>query len=94
MTAAGDRKMFAPLWRGAAISPEAKLVAILNVHEAGATAAGLADELAVAGLTVGTRAPLVKRVGELLDDLEQAGRVERIPDGRYRVVRVRAGLPG
>jgi hypothetical protein len=25
----------------------------------------------------------------LLDELEQAARVERIPDGRYRVVRAR-----
>jgi hypothetical protein len=33
------------------------------------------------------RAPVTKRIGEMLDELEQAARVERIPDGRYRVVR-------
>lgn len=86
-----DRKMFAPLRRSDAISPESKLVAVLRVHEAGATATTLATELASAGLVVGPRAPLVKRVGELLAELEQAGRVERIPDGRYRAVRRPAG---
>ena len=85
--------MFAPLRRSDAISPEAKLVAVLKFHEAGATAATLATELVSAGLVVGTRAPVVKRVGELLDELEAAGRVERIPDGRYRAVRRRPGLP-
>ena len=93
MTPVEDRKMFAPLWRGDAISPEAKLLAILKVHEAGATAAALANELVCAGLAVGTKMPVAKRVSELLDDLERAGRVERIPDGRYRVVRVRTGVP-
>lgn len=89
MTAGADRRMFAPLRRGDAISPEAKLVAALQAHTAGATAAALADELLCAGLALGTRAPVTKRIGELLDDLEQAGRVERIPDGRYRAVRSR-----
>ena len=86
-----DRRMFAPLWRGDAISPEAKLLSILKVHEAGATAAALANDLVCAGLAVGTKTPVAKRVGELLDDLERAGRVDRIPDGRYRVVRARGG---
>ena len=42
-----------------------------------------------AGFAVGTRVLLTKRVGELLENLEEAGRVERIPDGRYRTVRSR-----
>jgi hypothetical protein len=83
----GDRKMFAPLWRGDAISPEGKLLAILAVHEAGATAATLASELVAAGLVVGARSPVVKRVEELLSELHQAGRVTRIRDGRYRAPR-------
>lgn len=89
MTPPDDRKMFAPLWRRDATSPAATLVAVLTAHEAGATAAALANELVCAGLAVGTKAPVTKRIGELLDDLEQAGRVERIPDGRYRAVRTR-----
>jgi len=56
----------------------------------GATAAGLAEELISSGLAVGTRLPVTKRVSELLDDLEHAARVERIPDGRYRVTRARS----
>ena len=88
-----DRKMFAPLWRGNTMSPESKIVAILSGHEA-ATATGVADALAYAGLTVGAKAPLVKRVGEMLDDLQEAGRVERTPDGRYRAVRRRDARPG
>ena len=79
--------MFAPLRRGDAVSPEGKVVAFLAAYEAGATAAALADALAVTGLTVGARAPVRKRIAELLDDMERAGRVERIPDGRYRAVR-------
>src|SRR5947207_2481349 len=82
-----DRKMFAPLRRGEAVSPEGKLFALLAAYDAGATAAALADALATAGLAVGTRAPVRKRVAEILDEMEQAGRVERIPDGRYRTVR-------
>ena len=84
-----DHRMFAPLRRGDAISPEAKLVAVLRAHEVGATAATLANELLCAGLAVGAKAPVTKRVGEMLGDLEQAARVERIPDGRYRAVRTR-----
>jgi hypothetical protein len=84
---ADDRKMFSPLRRGEAVSPEAKLVAILDAHEAGMTAAALADALVHAGLAVGTRAPMTKRIVELLESLEQAGRVERTPDGRYRRAR-------
>ena len=75
-----DRRMFAPLRRGDAISPEAKLVAVLRAHEAGATAATLANELLCAGLAVGAKVPVTKRVEELLGDLEQSARVERIPD--------------
>jgi hypothetical protein len=83
----GDWRMFAPLRRGEPISPHAKVVAVLKTHEAGVTAAALADELLQTGSVIGMRAPVTKRIGELLDELEQAARVERIPDGRYRVVR-------
>jgi hypothetical protein len=88
MSVPDDRKMFAPL-RRVQISPELKLVALLMRHQAGATAEVLAKDLASAGMVVGSRAPIVKRIGELLDDLERAGQVERIPDGRYRTVRGR-----
>jgi hypothetical protein len=81
--------MFSPLRRGEALSPEAKLIAVLKAHEVGATPAGLAFEMLCAGLAVGTRVPVTKRIVELLGDLEQAGKVERIPDGRYRTVRAR-----
>lgn len=84
MSAWDDRKMFSPLRRGDAVSPEAKIVAILRLHQAGATAAALANELGCAGLAVGPRASVAKRVAELLDELERAGTIERIPDGRYR----------
>ena len=89
MTTPDDRRMFAPLRRGDAISPEAKLVDVLSAHAAGATAAALANELLCAGLAVGGKTPVTKRVEQLLDDLEHAARVERIPDGRYRAVRSR-----
>lgn len=89
MSAPDDRRMFAPLRRGEATSPETKLVVVLSGHRDGATAAALADELLRSGLAIGTEPPVTKRVGELLQELEQAGRVERIPDGRYRAVRVR-----
>jgi hypothetical protein len=82
-----DWKMFAPLRHGEPISPQAKVVAVLKTHAAGVTAAALAYELLQTGSVVGMRAPVTKRIGELLDELEQAARVERIPDGRYRVVR-------
>lgn len=83
-----DRKMFAPMrYREAAISPEAKVFAILTGYEAGAIPANLAEALVRGGLAVGTRALVTKRIGEMLDSMEQAGRVERIPDGRYRAVR-------
>ena len=84
-----DRKMFAPLRRAQMISPEQKLLALLTGHQGGATAAILTDELAAAGMVVGSRASIVKRISELLDDLERSGRVERVPDGRYRAVQVR-----
>ena len=85
-----DGRMFAPLRRGEPISPHAKVVAVLKTHAAGVTAAALADELLQTGSVIGMRAPVTKRIGELLDELEQAARVERIPDGRYRAVRARA----
>ena len=84
-----DRKMFSPLLHGQPISPASKVVAVLATHSVGATAAGLADEFLRAGLARGTKGPVTKRIGELLDELEQTARVERIPDGRYRVVRTR-----
>ena len=84
-----DRKMFSPLRRGDAVTPEDKIVSVLSMYEAGATAGAVALALVQAGLAVGTRLPLTKRVGELLQSLEAAGRVERIPDGRYRIVRSR-----
>jgi len=85
-----DWKMFAPLRRAEPISPQAKVVAVLKTHAAGATAAALADELLQTGFVIGMRVPVTKRIGELLDQLEQGARVERIPDGRYRVVTSRA----
>lgn len=88
MTVPDDRRMFAPLRRGEAVSPETKLVLVLSGHSSGATAAALADEMLRTGLAIGTGVPVTKRVGELLQELEQAGRVERIPDGRYRAVRL------
>jgi predicted aconitase with swiveling domain len=90
MTDRDDWKMFAPLRRGEPISPQAKVVAALKAHGAGVTAATLAAELLQAGSVIGMKAPVTKRIEELLDELEQAARVERIPDGRYRVVKARA----
>ena len=84
-----DRKMFAPLFRGPARSPEAEVYDVLGSCEAGATAATLADRLLRAGLAVGLKAPVTKRVAELLEDLERTSKIERIPDGRYRVLKVR-----
>lgn len=81
--------MFAPLRRGEPISPQAKVVAVLKTHLVGVTAAALADELLRTGSVLGTRAAVAKRIGELFDELEQATRIERIPDGRYRVVKAR-----
>jgi hypothetical protein len=84
-----DRKMFAPLRHREAISPEAKLLAIVGDYAAGVVAASLADRLVHSGLAVGTRSRVTQRVRELLDALEEAGKVERVPDGRYRAVRTR-----
>jgi hypothetical protein len=89
MREADDRKMFAPLRRGDPITPQAKVVAVLKTHAIGVTAAGLSDELLRTGSVLGTRATVMKRIGELLDELELAARVERIPDGRYRAVKTR-----
>ena len=80
-----DKKMFAPLRHRESTTPEAKLCAILG--ESGGIAADLADSLVHGGFAVGTRALVVRRVGEMLESLEQAGKVEKIPDGRYRAVR-------
>lgn len=84
-----DWKMFAPLRRGEPISPHAKVVAALKSHAGGVTAAALAAELLQTGSVIGMKAPVTKRIEALLDELEQAAQVERIPDGRYRAVRIR-----
>jgi hypothetical protein len=89
MSTESDRRMFAPLRRGEGMSVETQLVAIVGRHTAGVTPAGLASELFAAQLAVGTKAPVTKRIAELLDEMEQAALVERIPDGRYRAVRGR-----
>jgi hypothetical protein len=84
-----DRKMFAPIFRGPARSPEAEVCAVLGSCGAGATAAVLADGLLRSGVAIGSKVSVTKRVTELLEDLERAARVERIPDGRYRVVKAK-----
>ena len=81
--------MFAPIFRGAARSPEAEIYAFLGGYGAGATASSLADGLIRSGLAVGVKASVTKRITEFLEDMERATRIERIPDGRYRVVKVR-----
>ena len=92
MTPPDDRKMFAPLRRREPVSPEAKLCTILTGFEAGMVAADLADTLVRGGFAVGTRSLVTRRIGEMLESLEEAGRVERIPDGRYRVIRTRRSV--
>jgi hypothetical protein len=82
-----DRKMFAPIFRGPARSPESEIYAALDSFGAGATAAVLADGLLRARVAIGPKVAVTKRVTELLDEMERAARVERIPDGRYRVVK-------
>ena len=84
-----DRKMFAPMRHRESITPESKVFALLTDYDAGTMAEVLADRLVRGQLAVGTRTLVAKRIGEMLDDLEQAGKVERIPDGRYRAVRVK-----
>jgi hypothetical protein len=86
MIAAADRKMFAPLRLGDIASPEGKLTAILSGRDGGRTPAAFAHELIEAGLVVGTIAAVTKRIAQLLSTLERDGRVERVPDGRYRTV--------
>jgi hypothetical protein len=83
-----DKKMFAPLRHREAMSPESKLCVILGGYVSGAIPSALAESLVLGGLAVGTRSLVTKRVGEILDHLEQEGKVERTPDGRYRAVRV------
>ena len=82
----GDRKMFAPLFRGEARSVEDQVCAVLGAHPAGVTASGLADELLRLEYAVGLKGPVRERIEGLLRELERAEWVERIPDGRYRVV--------
>jgi len=84
-----DWKMFAPLRRGDPISPDDKVLAVLKTHAVGATPGTLAEDLLRTGSVLGTRAAVAKRIRELLDELEGATRIERIPDGRYRVIKVR-----
>jgi hypothetical protein len=84
-----DRKLFAPMLRGEPRSAEAHICAFLGTYAAGATASRLADGLLQSRLAVGLKAAVLKRVTELLADLERAAQVERIPDGRYRVVKAR-----
>jgi hypothetical protein len=52
-------------------------------------AVSITDDLAGAGMVVGSRAPIITRIRELLDGLERAGQFERVPDERYRTVRAR-----
>lgn len=84
-----DRKMFAPMFRGECLSAETRICDVLDRLQAGATAARLADELLRLGLAIGLKASVARRISDLLQDLEQAARVERIPDGRYRVVKTK-----
>lgn len=86
---ADDRKMFARSYSREARSPETLVYDVLGDCEGGATAARLAERLLRTRVAIGLQAPVAKRVRELLDDLERAARVERIPDGRYRVVKAR-----
>lgn len=79
-----DRRMFAGLQRGEPLPLVAKLVAALTRHPTGATPGAFADALVRAGLAHGPREPIVRRVAQLLGELEDAGHVHRTPDGRYR----------
>ena len=81
-----DRKMFAPLRRRSPLSAEDALASVLGGYEAGATAAALATDLVAGGFAVGTRTTVAQRVADLLGEMEAAGTVTRIRDGRYRVV--------
>ena len=89
MMDAHDRKMFAPLRNRESITPEAKLVTVLSGYQGGAIAAELAERIVHAGLATGTRRRIIERIGEMLDSLEEAGKVERTPDGRYRTTATR-----
>lgn len=82
MTTSGDRKMFSPPRGRSAMSPEGALAAVLGGYAAGATAAACAGS-SFEGFATGARAPVRKRVADLLAEMEAAGTVERIPDGRY-----------
>jgi hypothetical protein len=84
-----DRKMFARMFRSPARSPEAEVCAFLAECGAGATPSLLADGLLRSGAAIGSKVSVTKRVTELHEDLVRASRVERIPDGRFRVVKAR-----
>jgi hypothetical protein len=84
-----DRKMFAPVFRGQPRSPEAQLCDLLGGYAAGATPRRLADDLLRLRLAIGLTPSVTKRVEELLDGLERATLVQRIPDGRYRMVKTK-----
>jgi hypothetical protein len=87
---AADRKMFAPMLRGDAQSTEAQICAVLGRFQAGATSAGLVGELFRFGLVIGMKERVTRRISDLLEDLERAARVERLPDGRYRLTKARS----
>jgi hypothetical protein len=82
--------MFAPMLRGDAQSAETQICAVLGRFEAGATSASLVSELFRLGLVIGIRTAVTRRFSDLLEDLERAARVERLPDGRYRLVKARS----
>jgi hypothetical protein len=84
-----DRKMFAPMFRAEAQSFETQICAVLGRFEAGATPARLVDELSRLGLVIGIRASITQRISDVLQDKERSAQVERLPDGRYRVVKAR-----
>jgi hypothetical protein len=79
--------MFAPMLRADPQSAEAQICVVLGRFEPGATPALLAEELFRRRLIIGAKAPVTQRISDLLQDMERAERVERIPDGRYRVVK-------
>jgi hypothetical protein len=84
---ATDRRMFAPMLRADPQSAEAQICVVLGRFEPGATPARLVNELFRLRLVIGTKAPVIQRISDLLQDMERAERVERTADGRYRVVK-------
>ena len=69
------------------MSAEGALATVLGGYEAEAAEGALASDLVAGGFAVGTRGMVAQRVADLLGEMEAAGTVERIRDGRYRVVR-------